>query len=449
MMDISQHKAVWRLAGPLILTNISIALLGIVDTAVVGHLQAAYYLGAVAVGAVIFDFIYWGMGFLRMGTTALVAQSEGSEDADEMRTVLCHSLIVSLVIAFTILFFQDLIVETGIRLVGGSEQVQYYTRSYFYWAIWGAPAVLVTMSLVGCLLGMQDAKATLITAVLINLVNIVLDLLFVYGFHLDVRGVALASVCAQYTGVVVAAYLVRRNLSRYSGSWRREMIFSGQRLRRLLVLNQNIFIRTICLIFVFAFFTRQGARQGEVILAANAVLLNFQLITALGLDGFANAAEVLVGKAIGARSREQFKRAVLLSAQWACLISLALTILYFMFGQLLIAMMTDLREVISFAEDYLIWVVVLPVISVWCFVLDGVFIGATRSAEMRNTMLFSTFMVFLPAWYLSQVWHNHGLWFAFLLFFIARGLSMGFVAYRIERVAPGFIEAGSIKHHAG
>ncbi len=439
MLKTSEHTEIWRLAGPLILSNISIALLGIVDTAVVGHLDSAHYLGAVAVGAVIFDFIYWGMGFLRMGTTGLAAQAHGRVDADELRAVLVHAVGCAIVIALFVLLFQDLIIEIGIALIGGSEQVREYASIYVSWAIWGAPAVLVTMVLIGWLLGMQDARATLITALVINVVNIILDVVFVYGLGLDVRGVALASVLAQYTGLLIVLYLVVRKLKLHPGRWHRERIADTRRLKGLLILNQNIFIRTLCLILVFAFFTRQGARQGEIILAANAVLLNFQLLTALGLDGFANAAEALVGRAIGALDRHKFFRSITLATEWALVIAVLLSAAYFIWGNQLIGLMTSLPEVIEYAQAHLAWVVVLPVLSVWCFLLDGIFIGATRSAEMRNTMLFSSGLIFLPAWYSLQALGNHGLWLAMLLFFIARGLSLGAVFYRIEKYHGGFI----------
>ena len=444
MSNTSEHKEIWRLSGPLILSNISIALLGIVDTAVVGHLDSAYYLGAVAVGAVIFDFIYWGMGFLRMGTTGLIAQAHGRANAEELRTVLIHSVGFAIFIALTILVLQKVIVDVGISLIGGGEQVTHYARTYVYWAIWGAPAVLVTMCLTGWLLGMQDARATLITAVAVNIVNIILDIVFVYGLQMDVRGVALASVCAQYTGLVIVIYMVYKKLNLNPGRWCKEMILDIRRLKTVVVLNQNIFIRTMCLIFVFAFFTRQGARQGDAILAANAVLLNFQMITALGLDGFANAAEALIGKAVGAGIHKKFIRVVMLTSQWALIVALILMFAYAVWGHALIDLMTDIDEIVIYAREYLPWVIFLPVISVWCFLLDGIFIGATRSIEMRNTMLFSTCAVFLPAWYFMQVLGNDGLWFAFTLFFLARGLSMGMAFYRIEKYRGGFVRVKGV-----
>lgn len=442
MITANEHKRVWRLAGPLIISNISVALLGIVDTAVVGHLEHAWYLGAVAVGSVVFDFLYWGMGFLRMGTTGVVAQIHGRNDNDEIRTALLHACVVALVVAAVIILCQQPIIAAGLYLIGGSEEVTHYAAVYIHWAIWGAPAVLVTMSLLGWLLGMQNARAALYIAVAVNLINIVMDLLLVYGLHMNVRGVALASVLSQFSGLILAAWFVSRELRRQKGRWLKSHILETGRLWKFLVLNHNIFIRTICLIFAFAFFTRQGARQGDMVLAANAVLLNFQTLMALGLDGFANAAEALVGKAVGAGDRRSFVESVKTAAWWSIIVALVFSLAYAVGGRLFINLMTSIREVQLTGYQYLPWMVVSPLISVWCFLLDGVFIGATRSREMRDMMLISTFIVFIPAWYFLQFLGNHGLWLAFMLFFAARGASLAFASFRIEK-SGGFIIAAS------
>jgi len=440
-MKISKHQQVWRLAGPLILSNISIALLGIVDTAVVGHLSQPYYLGAVAVAAVVFDFLYWGMGFLRMGTTGIVAQIYGKGDTDQLRTALTHALLIALLIALLMLMLQGPLANFAFFLIGGSEQVIAHARIYFNWAIWGAPAVLSSMALFGWLLGMQNARATLYYAISVNVINIILDLLFVFEFNMGVKGVALASVLAQYSGVVIAIYLVRNELRANPGQWHLELIANLKKLMLMLALNRNIFIRTLCLIFVFAFFARQGAMQGDVILAANAVLLNFQALMALGLDGFANASEALVGKAIGANDRIGFKQAVHSATLWSFIIALLFSLFYWLAGEQVIGLMTSIPAVKDMALVYLPWLILSPLICVWCFLLDGIFIGAMRGVEMRNSMLLSTFAVFVPAWYVFQTLGNHGLWLAFLVFFVARGMSLGWFYRDIERRADGFVGA--------
>jgi MATE family, multidrug efflux pump len=438
-MKNREYTQIWRLAGPLILSNISIALLGIVDTAVVGHLSQPYYLGAVAVAAVVFDFLYWGMGFLRMGTTGIVAQVHGKGDDDEIRTTLIHSLLIALSIASLLLLLQRPIADIAFFLISGSEEVIAHAHIYFDWAIWGAPAVLGSMALFGWLLGMQNARAILYFAITVNLINIILDLVFVFGFDMGVKGVALASVLAQYSGLLMAVFLVRRELLAAPGQWRWERISDLGRLMLMLALNRNIFIRTLCLIFVFAFFARQGAIQGDVILAANAVLLNFQALTALGLDGFANACEALVGKAIGAKDRAAFKRTVHSALLWSLIIALVFSLFYWLAGRQLILLMTSISAVKDMAYIFLPWLIVSPIICVWCFLLDGIFIGAVRGLEMRNSMLLSTFGIFIPLWYAFQFLGNHGLWLAFLLFFVARGVSLGWYYQRIENSHGGFI----------
>lgn len=440
MITKNEHTKVWRLAGPLIISNISIALLGIVDTAVIGHLDQAYYLGAVAVATVVFDFLYWGMGFLRMGTTGIVAQIHGSGDSDEIRSALIRTCVVALIISLMILIFQKPFIDIGLFLIGGSEEVKSNAQIYFSWAIWGAPAVLISMSLLGWLLGMQNAKAALVIAVSINLINITLDFLFVFGLEMDVRGVALASVISEYCGLLLATLFVCKELKLHPGRWQKRQMLDANKLSKLFILNQNIFIRTICLIFVFAFFTRQGAGQGDLILAANAILLTFQTLMALGLDGFANAVEALVGKAIGANDRKSFIGSVKASTYWSVIVAVCFSLFYAFGGKILINVVTSIHDVQMISYTYLPWMILSPLVSVWCFLLDGIFIGATRSREMRDMMLISTFIVFIPAWYFLQFMGNHGLWLAFMLFFAARGISLAFASLKIE-LAGGFINA--------
>ena len=437
-----EDKKLWGLAAPLILSNISVALLGIVDTAVVGHLAHAHYIGAVAIAGVIFSFIYWGMGFLRMGTTGIVAQAHGEQDNNKIRTVLLHAQLVALLISIVLLATQTQIAFIGFQIMGASSEVTAHARIYFDCAIWGAPAVLMGMTLFGWLLGMQNARATLMYALVQNAVNIVLDLVFVFVFDMGVFGVALASVIAQYSGMLLGLVLVRLELKRHPGQWLPEQFRNLEAIQRMLSLNRNIFIRTLCLIFVFAFFARQGARQGDVILAANAVLMNFQAVTALGLDGFANAVEALVGKAIGANDRRAFRNAIFRALYWSLLVSAMFSIIYLLTGKWMIMLMTDIENVMATATQYLPWLIAAPLISVWCFLLDGVFIGAVRGREMRNSMLISTILVFLPGWYWLTPLGNNGLWLALMIFFCARGLSLGWYFFRIEKHGEGFVSLG-------
>ena len=439
MIAISdQHKAFWLLAGPMIVGNISLALLGLVDTAVIGHLDTEVYLGGVAVGTVIFDFLYWGMGFLRMGTTGIVAQALGKQDSTEIRTVLMQSILVGLSIALIILVFQKPIFSIGLSFLEGSPDVKHYALVYCQWMIWGMPALMVLFSVYGWLLGTQDAMAVLKIGVIVNVINIILDIVFVVYMNMDVRGVALATVLSQYCGVVIAFFIVKKQLIKQGGEWLLNKIMNIEKLMLFLSLNHDIFIRTICLIFVFAFFTRESATHGDTVLAANSILLKFYLLMALALDGFNHAAEALVGKAVGKKDNRLFNYSVILTLKWSFAFGLFFTLVYWLLGEGMINLLTDIEHVREISLIYLPWMIALPLISVWCFLLDGIFIGATRGKEMRNSMLVCTFIFFLPIWYLFQFMDNHGLWLAFTLFIAVRGVTLGLYYYRIER-KDGFV----------
>ena len=434
-MNKIPHYKVWRIAGPMILTNLTVPLLGIVDTAVVGHLEDPYHMGAVAIGAAIFGIVFWGFGFLRMGTTGITAQVFGAQDNEELRASLARALIVAMGLALVLLALQWPVGWVAFQVVQGSELVELHGRVYFDIRIWSAPATFANYALLGWFLGMQNARAPLIILTTVNLFNILLDLFFVMILEYGADGVALASLLAEYLGLAIALWLAKRELRRYPGNLSKSTLIDKSKIRQLLSVNRDIFIRNLCLMFTLAFFAAQGARFGDVVLAANAILFNMHTLMAYGLDGFAHAAEALVGKAIGARQRDDFLSAVRISTLWAFLISLGFSCLYLLLGDLIIGLMTDIATVKSTAQIYLPWVALLPVISVWSFLLDGIYVGATRAAEMRNTMIFSTFFIFLPVWYLLLPLHNHGLWLAFVLFISARALSMMVLLPRVIRLS--------------
>ncbi len=442
MTEKNQHQAFWLIAGPMIIGNISMALLGLVDTAVIGHLDTAVYLGGVAVGAVIFDFLYWGMGFLRMGTTGIAAQAHGKDDATETRTILMQSIIVGLSIAFLILLFQKPVFNIGLSLLEGSPEVKHYAAVYCQWMIWGMPALMILFSVNGWLLGMQNAMAVLHIGIIVNVINIILDVVFVVYMDMDVRGVALATVISQYSGVVLAFIIINKQLAKQSGEWLLEKILNLKKLRLFLSLNHDIFIRTICLILVFAFFTREGAKHGDLVLAANSILMKFYLLMALALDGFNHAAEALVGKAIGQKNRALFNKVVSLTLKWSLVFGLFFTLFYWLAGKGMVYLLTDIDSVREIALLYLPWMIALPLVSVWCFLLDGIFIGATRGPEMRNSMLICTFIFFLPLWYVFQFMGNHGLWLAFTIFIAVRGVVLGIYYFHIEK-KEGFIHVSN------
>lgn len=417
----------------MMLSNLSVPLLGMVDTAVMGHLDQPYYMGAVAIGALIFSFVFWGFGFLRMGTTGLVAQEVGANNLAETHAILVRGCLVALLLALFLLLLQPLVAWISFHFIEASPEVEQHAAVYFYIRIWSAPATLITYVIIGWFLGQKNARVPLLITVVVNTVNIVLDLLFVAGLGMTIEGVAWASVVADYTGLGLALYFSLRILKRDRYQPTRRALFKRQAMAKLFSVNHTIFIRTLCLVFALAFFTAKGAEFGDVILAANALLLNFQTLMAYVLDAFAHAAEALVGHDIGERNKVSLQQTVTAITHWSLAFAALFSLFYWLFGGAVIAVMSDIEAVRQSAHEYLPWLIALPLISVWSFTYDGVFIGATRTRAMRNTMLLATFLVFLPAWYLFRFLDNHGLWLALTLFLAARGLSQGYLWRRYNR----------------
>ena len=427
--DLPRDRDVWRIAAPMILSNISVPLLGMVDTGVVGHLESAVYLGAVAIGGTIFSFLYTGMNFLRMGTTGIAAQRFGAEDFDGLRVSLGQALVVAQLIALALILLQWPISQLAMKLLGADAALREYALEYFFIRIWSAPGTLANFVMIGWFLGLQNARVPLIVFLTINLTNIALDLLFVIALGMKVDGVALASVLAEYTGLAVALYFAARELRKHSGRWPMEKFVDYRQYAAFFAINANLFVRTMALIFTIAFVTAQGTRMGGLILAANSILMQLQNLTAFGLDGLAHAAEALVGKAVGQRRRDVLERSVKLCLKWSLIFAAGFSAAYFLVGPLIINVLTDLPAVRETTLRYLPWMIASPLVSVWSFLYDGVYVGATRAREMRNIMVFSAFAVFIPAWYFLQPLGNDGLWLAFLLFLASRGIGMH-VGYR-------------------
>ncbi|MCH8158547.1 MAG: MATE family efflux transporter [Proteobacteria bacterium] len=421
----------------MILSNISVPLLGMVDTGVTGHLDSSAYLGAVAIGATIFTVLYIGMNFLRMGTTGIAAQSFGANDNEGLRAVLEQALVVGLVIAVMLIVLQVPISTLALKLLGGDVETQKYAAEYFFIRIWSAPGTLANFAIIGWFIGLQNARVPLAIFLTINLTNIALDLLFVVVLGMKVDGVALASVIAEYSGLIVGGLFVLSALRQRPGHWPVDRLKNFSAYKAFFAINANLFVRSMALMFTFSFITAQGARLGGLVLAANAVLMNFQFLTALGLDGIAHAAEALVGKAIGEKRRGALEHTVKLTLRWSLIFAVGFAAFYALFGTLIIGVLTDLEDVREAAIRYLPWMIASPVVSVWCFLYDGVYVGATRAKGMRNVMVFSTIVIFLPAWYLLQPLGNDGLWLAFLLFMASRGIGMH-LGYRKQIVGGTF-----------
>lgn len=433
---------VWHLAWPVILSNLTTPLLGIVDTAVVGRLPGPEHIGGVAVGAVAFTSVFWAFGFLRMGTTGFVAQAEGAGDRHEVRAVLARALLVAGAIGLAMLALQWPLWLAARHLLQPGEAVTELARQYFAVRIWTAPATLGNYALLGWFIGMQRPRLALATQIWLNGVNIVLDLLFVGVFGLGVPGVAWATLAGEWSALALGLFLALRLLAADGGTWDRRRILDPTRIRAMLAANLDIFIRTACLIAAFGWFVRAGARFGDLVLAANAILIQMVGLLAHGLDGFAFAAEALVGGALGRRDRAALRGAVVASTIWAALVAICFALVYAIVGDMIIGLMTDQADTRAVAGTYLVWVVLYPLVAVWCFQLDGIFIGATQTADMRNCGLASVAVFAAAVLVLPDLAGNHGLWGALTLFNVARTVSLAAVYPRIERRAAAISPSG-------
>ena len=417
-------RRVLTLTLPIILSNATVPLLGAVDTAVVGHLDSPHYIGAVAVGALIFSYVFWGFGFLRMATTGLAAQAHGRRDANGVRAVFARAAFIAVVAGLAVMVLQYPIIELAMSLIAPSPAVEASARDYFAVRIWASPATLMQYCMLGWLLAMRDSRAVFIFQVVLNSINIILDILFVQGFGWDVRGVAGATVIADYSGVVLGWFLMQPHLKRLGGTWRGIGILDRAQLSKLMKINGDIFVRTLALTSAFALFTSFSARFGEVTLAANAVLQNFLMFGSFALDGFAHAAETLVGQAYGAERRKQFLWAVRKTTIWSIISAVVMAALFAAAGPWIIDGLTSIPEVRAASYEYLVWAVILPITGVLGFQFDGVFLGAMQTKQWRNMMLLSVAIYGLFAWWAVETGSNHMLWAAFNAFFLLRGVTL-------------------------
>jgi MATE family multidrug resistance protein len=408
---------------------LSVPLLGAVDTAVIGHLDAVYYLGAIAVGSIIFDFIFWGFGFLRMGTTGLVAQAFGAHQTKETRIILARVLLVAISLSILIIFLQFPILKLSLLMVNASPEVEQYVQVYFSIRIFAAPATLALFGLNGWFLGMQNARFPMYVTILLNVLNIILNLVFVLKYDMNVAGVAWGSLIASYVAVGFAIWLYFRTYHLKGISIVREELLQLDALKKFFSVNSDIFIRTLCLVTSYAFFTAKSAETGDVVLAANTILLQLWYISAYGIDGFAFAAESLVGRYFGANDRERLLEAIRGCMVWGIGIGLAGTACYALFGQQIVSVFTDQTIVLESIQVVLIWTVFAPIVNSICFIWDGVYIGATATPPMRNSMLVATVFVFIPVYYLTlNTLGVHAIWLAMFSFMLARGILLSVLA---------------------
>lgn len=435
-------RDVFRLAWPIVLANSAVPLLGLVDTAVIGNTGRVQDLGAIALGALVFSFVYWSFGFLRMGTTGFTAQASGAGDHAEVRATLARALLLAGSIAIALVALQHPIVLAALALLGASAEVESLTRAYFEIRIWGAPATLGTYAVLGSFVGLGRTRHVLVTQLLLNGLNIVLDVAFAWGLGWGVRGIALGTALAEWTTFLIALWMLRRLLLDAhvdrEAFWPWPRIFDREKVAHTLSANADILVRTLFLLLGFAWFTNEGAQFGDTILAANHILLQLIAMSAYLLDGYAHATEVLVGRAVGTRSRTTFDGAVASATRLAGSTAVGLGVIVWLGGPYAVGLLTDLPPVRASAAAFLPHTAVYVVVSFAAFQLDGIFIGATRTRDMRNASVASfTVFLFASLWAVPRA-GNAGLWSAFVLYVVVRAAALGvfYPRLRAEIVDP-------------
>lgn len=420
----------------MMLTSMSVPLLGLVDTALLGHLDGARYLAAVAIGANVIGLLYWSFGFLRMGTTSLVAQSLGktgsigktnagrSPDPNrEIDGIMFRAMLIAAALGLAITVFTPLLLDWIVQLMNASADAGALAAEYIRIRVFSAPAALVTYVISGWLVGTQRAKGALALVLTSNLVNIVLDAWFILELGMKSEGAALASVMAEYCSLGLGLFIAFRYTRIFNiRRWRGWLVLSD--FYQTMRMNYHLLMRTLLLLFALNFFTAQGAALGDNILAANAILLQLALLSAYVMDGFSYAAEALCGESAGRKQVQSFHRYASICGGWILVAAMLFTVGYLFAGSYIVASFTDVSDIRLTAQPYLCWLVVMPLAGGLAYLLDGVFIGAGESQVMHLSMWFSVVVIFLPLWWLSQGWGNHGLWLAFVLFNLARGLSL-------------------------
>jgi len=421
------YGRVLAMAWPITASQAATPLLGLVDTWAIGNSDAPLEIGAIALGAVVFAFVYWSFGFLRMGVAGLTAQALGRDDPAEARATLARGAALGFSLGLIIVALQAPIAWTAFGLLQGSADLEFGARTYVAIRIWGAPFALATFALLGWFIGQGRTGLALAVSLWQNGINITLDVWFVLGLNWGVAGVAAGTLIAEASAAAFAGALAAGVLARSGGlraHWTRRVLLDAAAIRRTLFVNRDIFIRTLCLVLAFAWFTNQGAVYGDVTLAANQVLLQFMLFAGFALDGPAMVAESLVGRAVGARARGAFDEAVRKTSIAALAAAAGFTAAYLLIGESIVALLTAAPEIRAEAARFLPWAAFSPLLLVWPFQLDGIFIGAVRATTMRNAMLVSL-AVYIAAWAVFAPMGNHGLWFAFAVFFAARAATLG------------------------
>ena len=425
MLKMSVHKKVIAIALPLILSNLTAPLLGLVDTAVIGHLGEASYLAAITAGAWIFSFLYGNFIFLRMGTTGLAAQSFGSKNHDELINIILRSLIIGLFFGVLILLLRNIIMPLVNPMLNLSEQVSEHASLYISIRALSAPAALMNFGVTGWLIAMQKTRIVLFLAFVVNGLNAILDVVFVIFLDMGISGVATGTLISEWIACLIGLTIVVSLIKRMDSEITLSGIFNKRSFGLLFNINLDIFLRTLCLTLSHLWFINRSSTIGDLQLAVNGVLLNFHIFAAFFIDGFAFTAETLVGESKGARDFKMFREYVIASSFWCLLVGVFCSIIFWMLGSNIVSLLTDIPTVNQYSGTYLIWIVILPVISAVSYQLDGIFLGATQTSAMRNGMFISLVVLVVSSFYLVSNLGNHGLWCAFVLFMITRCLTLG------------------------
>lgn len=429
----SIHHRVLSIAWPLTLANLSIPMVGLVDTAILGHLDRPTYLAAVAAGASVMTLLFWLFSFLRAGTTSVTARAYGAGHRAEVTDTAARAMAIALGLGVVMIVLSRPLVDVTLYFIAPEAEVRELAREYSLIRIFSAPAVLGTYVLIGWMVALQRARQALVIMLTTNVLNLLLDLLFIVGLGLNSRGAALAGLGAEWSGFVVALLLALNLNQRMGTRLSRAALAVREGYSELIRVNQDLFIRSASVLFALTFFTAQGARQGEVTLAANAIMLQLLLLFANALDGLANAAEALAGEAHGAGKVGHLRLVTRSAFLWSSLITVLVTAVFALAPQLIVSLFTSIEAVQAVALKHFAWLILVPLVSVGCFVLDGIFLGTGLSRSMRNIMIAAVVLVYLPVWWATQQLGNHGLWMALISFFLARSVGMwGWYRYRFS-----------------
>lgn len=429
-MDVT-HKEILKIAIPSIISNITVPLLGLVDVTIVGHLGSASYIGAIAVGGMLFNMIYWLFGFLRMGTGGMTSQAYGRKNPEEYNNILIRSLAISIAIASVMIIIQVPIREIAFLFIDASPEVKTFATEYFHICIWGAPAILGLYSFTGWFIGMQNSRYPMFIAIAQNVINIVVSLLLVTKFGMKIDGIAYGTLTAQYAGLFIAAYLAARYFKKDKSHSSFKEIFSRSTMKLFFKVNSDIFLRTLCIVAVTVFFTSTGASYGDTMLAVNTLLMQMFTIFSYIMDGFAYAGEALAGKNIGSRNFRQLHITIKHLLHWGIGVATLFTIIYGTGGKGFLSLLTNDNTVIGASGEYYYWVLAIPFAGFLAFVLDGICIGATATKIMLKSIFIATLCFFALYYSTNSILENHSLWLAFITYLLTRGLIQSYLTRRL------------------